>query len=205
MFFLAGQIDFDFRRPCWLYFEFTGMSRKRETACVRYGVIILIIHTCRLRKEGRSRDKFFFSVLVIHRAGGGAWCHTCRRHWRWRRHLRLFKLIDWSIRGLLLLLMLLFDRPGSSGSPCSLPASAQPSFSLCACGPNGSLRPSWYRSAATLLLQLIINQPPFFPISNDKKVESTDFPNSLIYFPTVSICNVNQVSNAMVLKVLQSK
>ncbi|XP_059352662.1 pickpocket protein 28-like [Daphnia carinata] len=36
-------------------------------------------------------------------------------------------------------------------------------------------------------------------------VESTDFPNSQINFPTVSICNVNQVSNAIVLSLISSK
>ncbi|EFX85936.1 hypothetical protein DAPPUDRAFT_98455 [Daphnia pulex] len=37
------------------------------------------------------------------------------------------------------------------------------------------------------------------------RVESTDFPNSMISFPTVSVCNVNQVSNAIVLGLIQSK
>ncbi|XP_046454006.1 pickpocket protein 28-like isoform X2 [Daphnia pulex] len=36
-------------------------------------------------------------------------------------------------------------------------------------------------------------------------VESTDFPNSMISFPTVSVCNVNQVSNAIVLALIKSK
>lgn len=34
-------------------------------------------------------------------------------------------------------------------------------------------------------------------------VESTDYPNSRIHFPAVSICNVNQASNETIVKLVQ--